>query len=133
MNNDDCSTALVQRQTNDSQFLEDVLIGLWTSPKRLPSKYLYDQRGSQLFDDICELDEYYLTRCEDYIIKRFAPEMAEQIGPGVELVEYGSGSSTKTKALLDNLIDPVAYVPVDISHEHLSSTAAALSLGVSAH
>lgn len=128
MKNDDSSTALVHSQTDDSQFLEDVLVGLWTSPKRLPSKYLYDQRGSQLFDDICELDEYYLTRCEDEIIKRYAAEMAEQIGPGVQLVEYGSGSSTKTKALLDNLIDPVAYVPVDISREHLSDTAESLSL-----
>ena len=128
MSDDNGSATLIQRQADESQFLEEVLVGLWTSPKRLPCKYLYDEHGSSLFDDICELDEYYLTRCEDQIIKQYAREMAEQIGPGVQLVEYGSGSSTKTRALLDQLIDPVAYVPVDISQEHLSKTAAALSL-----
>ena len=106
--------------------------GLRRSPKELPCKYFYDERGSQLFDEICELDEYYLTRTEDEIIKRHAQEMADQIGPGVMLVEYGSGSSTKTRALLDRLADPVAYVPVDISREHLRRTAAQLVAGLSA-
>lgn len=109
------------------EFLDDVLAGLRATPKLLPSKYLYDQRGSRLFDDICQLDEYYLTRSEDQIIKQYAQEMADQIGPGVMLVEYGSGSSTKTGALLQKLADPVAYVPVDISGEHLSQTARRLS------
>ena len=96
------------------------------SPRSLPCKYLYDERGSHLFDEICLLEEYYLTRSEDKIIKQYAGEMADQIGPGVMLVEYGSGSSTKTRALLQQLIDPAAYVPVDISREHLARSAARL-------
>jgi len=114
-------------QAESAEFLPDVLTGMRASPKYLPSKYLYDERGSRLFDEICMLDEYYLTRSEDQIIKRYAQEMADQIGPGVRLVEYGSGSSTKTTALLDRLVEPVAYVPVDISREHLSRTAVGLA------
>ena len=132
MSNSDAASALANLhpnwdQADDAEFLTEVLAGLRASSKYLPSKYLYDQRGSQLFDEICKLDEYYLTRSEDKIIKRYAPEMAVQIGPGVMLVEYGSGSSTKTKTLLDQLNDAVAYVPVDISQEHLGCTAAGLS------
>ena len=97
-------------------------------PRTLPCKYFYDERGSQLFDEICKLDEYYLTRSEISIMKRHAPEMADQIGPGVMLVEYGSGSSIKTRLLLEQLQDPVAYVPVDISRDHLLRTANGLSL-----
>lgn len=121
------ATVLLNLQPNAAQFLADVVAGLRSSPKSLPCKYFYDERGSQLFDDICGLDEYYLTRTEDAIIRRHAQEMADQIGPGVMLVEYGSGSSTKTRALLDHLAAPVAYVPVDISREHLRHTAAQLS------
>jgi len=127
MSNSDSATALLDLQPSTAEFLDDVLAGLRESPKQLPSKYLYDQRGSHLFDDICLLDEYYLTRCEDQIIKQYSQEMADQIGPGVMLVEYGSGSSTKTMALLRELTDPVAYVPIDISREHLSHSAARLS------
>lgn len=120
-------TALLNLQPSVAQFLTDVVAGLRTSPKTLSCKYFYDERGSRLFDDICLLEEYYLTRAEDEIIKRHAQEMADQIGPGVMLVEYGSGSSTKTRALLDRLDAPVAYVPVDISREHLHRTAVELS------
>ena len=127
MHNSDSATSLLDLEPTTKQFFEDVLAGLRSSPKRLPCKYFYDEQGSQLFDQICLLEEYYLTRSEDQIIKEFAEEMADQIGPGVMLVEYGSGSSTKTRALLDKLDDPVAYVPVDISREHLASTAAQLS------
>ena len=127
MSNSDTSCAIFDQQTSTAEFLDDVLTGLQSLPKQLPSKYLYDQRGSHLFDEICLLDEYYLTRSEDQIIKQYAHEMADQIGPGVMLVEYGSGSSTKTRALLEKLADPVAYVPVDISGEHLSQSAARLS------
>ncbi len=116
-------SALIDQQPGRDEFLEDVIAGLNATPKQLPSKYLYDQRGSQLFDEICRLDEYYPTRCEDWIIKRYSHEMAEQIGPGVMLVEYGSGSSTKTEALLHALDRPAAYVPVDISRDHLGLTA----------
>lgn len=108
-------------------FHEDVVRGLRQRPRSLPCKYFYDERGSKLFDRICELDEYYLTRTELSIMERFAGEMAEQIGPGVMLVEYGSGSSIKTRILLDHLDEPAAYVPVDISREHLEQTARKLA------
>lgn len=109
--------------TIDTDFLHDVISGLNDEPKTLPCKYFYDKRGSELFDQICELPEYYLTRAEANIMRRYAGEMAAQIDRGVRLVEYGSGSSTKTRLLLDHLIDPAAYVPVDISAEHLEETA----------
>jgi hypothetical protein len=108
-------------------FLADVLAGLRESPKRLPCKYFYDKRGSELFEQICQLEEYYLTRCELTIMEWHAGEMGEQIGPGVMLVEYGSGSSVKTRYLLDGLPGAAAYVPVDISGEHLLETAQELA------
>ncbi len=108
-------------------FKQDVLRGLSACPKRLPCKHFYNERGSQLFDQICELEEYYLTRTEQRIMERYAGEMGEQIGPGVMLVEYGSGSSQKTRILLDHLPDPVAYVPVDISARHLSKAASRIA------
>src|SRR5271155_887040 len=108
-------------------FLRDVLEGLQTTPKSLPCKYFYDARGSELFERICQLDEYYLTRSELAIMDQFAPEMGAQIGPGAMLIEYGSGSSVKTRYLLDALPDGVAYVPVDISGQHLKQTARELA------
>lgn len=104
-------------------FLQDVQRGLAKSQKELPCKYLYDERGSQLFDQICELDEYYVTRTELAIMEANAESIASQIDTEVMLVEYGSGSSLKTRILLDSLIAPRAYVPVDISEEHLVKTA----------
>ncbi|MEM9352569.1 MAG: L-histidine N(alpha)-methyltransferase [Planctomycetota bacterium] len=108
-------------------FYDEVVEGLEQEQKSLPCKYFYDARGSQLFDQICELEEYYVTRTELSIMREYAGEMAEQIGPRVMLVEYGSGSSVKTRILLDHLHEPVAYVPVDISREHLEQSAANLS------
>jgi dimethylhistidine N-methyltransferase len=122
----DFTSALARAAQANREFRADVLEGLEQSPKRLPCKYFYDERGSALFDQICQLDEYYLTRAELAIMDEFAPEMGRQIGPGVMLVEYGSGSSVKTRYLLDGLSDAVAYVPVDVSYEHLHHTAAEL-------
>lgn len=104
-------------------FKAEVLQGLRHNPKAISCKYFYDQRGSRLFDQICDLPEYYPMRTEQAIMERYIDEMVDQIGPGVMLVEYGSGSSIKTKWLLDHLHDPVAYVPVDISREHLLESA----------
>ena len=104
-------------------FRRDVIDGLSMERKTLPCKYFYDQRGSQLFDAICELDEYYVTRTEQAIMRQYVDEMATQIGPDVMLIELGSGSSLKTRALLDALQTPTAYVPLDISSEHLLETA----------
>ncbi|WP_442512109.1 L-histidine N(alpha)-methyltransferase [Novipirellula sp. SH528] len=113
---------LEQKQTSEN-FLADVLEGLQKPKKTLPCKYFYDGAGSRLFDEICELDEYYLTRTELAITSENADAIAKQIDRRVMLVELGSGSSIKTRILLDALIDPVAYVPVDVSEEHLLMTA----------
>jgi L-histidine Nalpha-methyltransferase len=110
-----------------SQFRSDVLTGLSRSPKEIPSKYFYDARGSTLFDRICELPEYYLTRTEISIMRRHAGSMAEALGPHCLLVEYGSGSSVKTPILIEALRHPAGYVPVDISREHLFSSASCLA------
>lgn len=112
--------------STDADFLLDVRRGLCGATKSLPCKYFYDELGSKMFDQICELDEYYLTRTELEIMETYADSMAYQIGARVMLVEYGSGSSIKTRILLDALQEPVAYVPVDISEEHLLQTAETL-------
>ncbi len=104
-------------------FETDVLQGLRSQPKKIECKHFYDQRSSQLFDQICTLPEYYPTRTEQAIMDRYIDEMVRQIGAGVMLVEYGSGSSIKTRRLLDRLEDPIAYVPVDISRDHLMKSA----------
>src|SRR5580704_3469728 len=119
----------VQKRASSARriFLRDAISGLRTCPKSLPCKYFYDQRGSELFDRICQLDEYYLTRSELALMDQFALEMGAQIGSGAMLVEYGSGSSVKTRYLLDGLPDATAYVPVDISGEHLRKTARELA------
>ena len=128
MNDSSYRTTLLDFEPATETFQNDIVAGLNSNPRTLPCKYFYDERGSQLFDDICKLDEYYLTRSEISIMKKYAPEMADQIGPGVMLVEYGSGSSIKTRLLLDHLQDPIAYVPVDISRDHLQRAANDLSL-----
>jgi L-histidine Nalpha-methyltransferase len=100
-------------------FLTDVIAGLSKRARTLPCKYFYDERGSELFQKICELPEYYLTRAELQILGRYADEMANAAGPRIELIGLGTGAGTKTRILLDKLQAPVAYVPVDISKEQL--------------
>ncbi|MDB6091347.1 MAG: dimethylhistidine N-methyltransferase [Gammaproteobacteria bacterium] len=107
--------------------VEDVLRGLQSTPKRLSPTYLYDERGSQLFDQICELPEYYVTRTETGILAGNAREIAGCIGDDALLVELGSGASTKTRLLLDQLPDLAGYVPVDISRSHLIAAAQRIS------
>ncbi len=101
----------------------EVLAGLNQQQKTLPCKYFYDATGSLLFDAICELPEYYLTRTELGIMETHLGAMAAALGERVMLVEPGSGSSVKTRLLLEHLTEPVAYVPVDISREHLVTAA----------
>jgi dimethylhistidine N-methyltransferase len=105
-----------------------VLSGLRERPKRLPPALLYDERGSCLFDRICELPEYYLTRAETQILKGCAPELTGLLPGPAWLVELGSGASSKTRLLLDALPQLAAYVPVDISGQHLRAAARALAL-----
>ena len=104
-------------------FLQEALAGLQAPQKTLPCKYFYDQRGSQLFDQICELPEYYPTRTEAGIMADHIEKMASVFGPNCLLIEYGSGSSTKTRILLNHLPHLAGYVPMDISREHLHQTA----------
>lgn len=104
-----------------------VLAGLRQPQKRVEPKYFYDETGSQLFEQICRQPEYYPTRTELGIMASHADEMAEVIGPGAALIEYGAGSGRKTRLLLENLESPAAYVPVDISREFLLESATRLA------
>jgi dimethylhistidine N-methyltransferase len=105
----------------------DVLEGLKKEPKELSPVWFYDELGSFLFDNICELPEYYITRTELQIMHGHALEMTQHIGPEAALIEFGSGTSLKTRLLLDHLENPLAYVPVDISREHLFTAAGSLA------
>jgi len=111
-------------ETRDrEEFRRAVLAGLSARPRAIAPKFLYDQAGSDLFDRICELPEYYLTRTETEILKRHAADIASRAGPGCALIEYGSGSSVKSRLLLDALKDLTLYSPIDISRQHLDDTA----------
>jgi dimethylhistidine N-methyltransferase len=105
-------------------FLTDAIEGLSATPKRLPAKYFYDERGSALFEAICALPEYYLTRTETALLKHAADDIARYISPNAALVEFGSGASTKTRLLLDAAPQLGAYVPMDISADALARAAA---------
>jgi len=109
---------LGQRET----FRTDVLAGLSQRQKTLPSRWLYDQRGSELFEDITRLDEYYLTRTETAILRRCADEMAALCGEGAVLLEYGAGAAIKTEILIDALKAPRLYAPIDIAADFLAQT-----------
>ena len=102
-------------------FRAEVLAGLMPAngPKRISSKFFYDERGSQLFREITTLDEYYLTRTEMAILREWLPEMSRLIGPNALIIEFGTGSGLKTKLLLEALEHPAAYIPIDISREQL--------------
>jgi len=112
-----------QASSPKAQFVFDVGAGLSQAQKTLPCKYFYDARGSELFDQICELSEYYPTRTETAILRDNIDGIAEVMPFGPVLVEYGSGSSTKTRLLLDRFDDLAAYVPVDICGRHLLRSA----------
>ncbi|HEY3645568.1 MAG TPA: L-histidine N(alpha)-methyltransferase [Gammaproteobacteria bacterium] len=116
---EELSVTLRDYQPRRDEMREEVLAGLRGRQKTLPCKYFYDERGSQLFDAICELPEYYVTRTELGIMEMHVAEMAAALGEQLILVEPGSGTSLKTRLLLEHLRDPVAYVPVDIAREHL--------------
>ncbi len=111
-----------------SDFAADVRRGLNATPKFLLPIYFYDALGSALFDAICELPEYYVTRAETSILTEFAPEMVQAFGPPIRLVELGSGSAKKTRLLLDALHGDVEYVPVDVDSTMLAKTEQSLKL-----
>lgn len=110
-----------------ADFRDAVLEGLAASPRAIPAKFLYDAPGSRLFDRITRLDEYYPTRTELGILARRAPEIARLAGPDAVVVEFGSGSSTKIRLLLDALQRPAAYLPIDISAGHLMAACRTLA------
>lgn len=114
---------LVDLSPPQGDLLHDALAGLGQPHKTLPCKYFYDDRGSDLFDQICGLPEYYPTRTELAISRQHATAMATACGPQVRLLELGSGTSTKTRVLLDHLRSPAAYLPVDIARDFLRASA----------
>ena len=103
--------------------LAEILRGLSAPQKRISPKYFYDQRGSELFDAICDLPEYYPTRTEHKIMTAHLPQIAELVGPGASVIEFGAGSNAKARRLLERLASPVAYVPVEISGDYLAEQA----------
>lgn len=113
------AVALTDLRPSTDDITGDVLAGLSGTPKRLPSKYFYDRRGSELFEQITLQPEYYLTRVELALLADCSADIARAVGAAAHVVEYGSGSGRKTRLLLDALDDPVAYTPVEISRSAL--------------
>ncbi len=110
----------------DPQFRADVLAGLERRPRAIPARWFYDHRGSQLFEQITDLPEYYPTRTETALLATLCPDLQEMTSAGRAVVEFGSGSSTKTPLLLRG-VKPSSYVPIDISGEFLRQSARDLS------
>jgi dimethylhistidine N-methyltransferase len=122
------SLSLLEAEADATEeFRIAVLSGLARPVKAIPSKFFYDAEGSWLFEQICELDEYYLTRAETEILSERASAIASVLPGGVALLEFGSGASVKVRLLLDTLDRPACYVPIDISREHLLAAAESLS------
>lgn len=115
------------KSKKESDILYEVIYGLTKSRKELPSKLFYDENGSNLFDEITRLREYYLTRTEMQIMEDNIGEIGSLLGEGTALVELGSGSSRKIRLLLDNIPGLAAYVPIDISEEQLLNSVKQLS------
>lgn len=115
----------VKSALSADDFAEEVRSGLSANPKTLPCRYFYDETGSKLFEEICELPEYYLTRAETNILKRYADDIVSGLPSDLTLVELGSGSATKTRLLIDALIkrrDVLRFTPIDISRSALEES-----------
>ncbi len=119
---------LLDLEPDTDTLLADVIAGLSAEHKSLPSKYFYDQRGAELFEQICELDEYYPTRTELQILAQHLPAIADRLGANCTVIEPGSGSGIKTRLLLDALLQPAAYVPIDVARQQLIAYASELAL-----
>jgi dimethylhistidine N-methyltransferase len=115
----DTMPPLTDLHPSPDDILGDTIAGLSTTPKRLSSKYFYDARGSQLFEQITRQPEYYLTRVELALLEATMPAIADAVASCAHVVEYGSGSGRKTQLLLEGLEDPVAYTPIEISRTAL--------------
>ncbi len=117
-------TAVLAPEPASSDFFSDVIAGLSSDPRTLPCKYFYDARGAALFQKICDLPEYYITRTEIDILDRRRSEISTALGPNVELIGLGTGAGTKTRILIEALERPAVYIPVDISEKQLRQSAA---------
>lgn len=111
---------------DNNPFLQDALTGLALPEPELPSKYLYDELGSMLFEAICVTPEYYVTRADLEILNKYLPDISRAIGPHAHVIEFGSGAGVKTSRLLDSLEQPTAYSPIEISAAVLEASAAHL-------
>jgi dimethylhistidine N-methyltransferase len=106
----------------ENAFAQDVVRGLSADGKTLPSRWLYDERGSALFEEITKLNEYYLTRAETSILRERQKDIADFVGSDAILVEYGAGAGIKTELMLAGLRDPSGYMPIDIAEAFLLET-----------
>ncbi|HZE58383.1 MAG TPA: L-histidine N(alpha)-methyltransferase [Chthoniobacterales bacterium] len=119
--------AVLDLEPVKADFLAEVVAGLSSSPRTLPCKFFYDERGADLFLRICELPEYYITRIETDLLRRYAGEISESIGANAVLIGFGTGAGIKTRMLLEHLQNPIAYIPIDISKQRLIDSAIELS------
>lgn len=117
----------VQRDELRERFCRDVLTGLAMPQKAIPARWFYDDAGSELFDQITRLPEYYPTRTETHILSQRCGDIALAVGPDASVIEFGAGSATKTPLLLD-CIHPASYVAIDISGDYLHHACEALAL-----
>lgn len=108
-------------------YIKDVVAGLMAKKKKLPCHLLYDETGSALFEKICETEEYYVTRTETELLKKYAPDIARFIGPDAAIFEFGSGNTRKVRMLLDQLQGHCAYLALDISKDQLFKNAGELA------
>src|SRR5690625_4963798 len=120
-------TTLMTEQDNSVQLRSDVREGRGRQPRSTPSKYLYDARGSELFEQITRLKEYYVTRADLALHRNCLPEISDRVGPQAHIIELGSGAGTKTRLLLQGLNQPRAYTPIEISAAALEQSAKALA------
>lgn len=117
----------IDLEPSSESFLDAVLAGLAQDQKTLPCKFFYDARGSRLFEQICQLEEYYPTRTEKALLKEIAPELNDLVPDGAELVEFGSGSSEKVRILFENMSHFSGYVSIEISSSALEDAASQLA------
>jgi len=124
MNRDHITGALLDATPAWRNLREEILTGLSASPRTLPCKFFYDDRGAKLFREICDRPEYYITRSELEILRLHGSEIGRMLQADAELIGLGTGAGTKTRILLDEMERPAVYIPIDISKEQLERSVA---------
>jgi len=119
---------VIHEQESTDALIRQVKAGLRSTPKRLSARWLFDERGSALFDRLCSVPEYYLARSELALMDQHAATLAQLIGPEAVLIEFGTGTSLRTRVMIDEMESPFAYVPVDLSRSQLIAASRALAL-----